>query len=99
MALSTPKTSLMFGILLGLLSGVLFTIILGHLDTSDYLVEQLSIGFVEIPFISDIYRSRFENFNLAAIDAVMKASESFPPLPSELEKDRQYFDMVIEFRD
>jgi len=56
-------------------------------------------NLIGTPQISDLYRSRYNNFNLAAIDAVIKASESFPPLPPELEKDRQYFDMVIEFRE
>ncbi|MBN1521757.1 MAG: hypothetical protein JW928_04420 [Candidatus Aureabacteria bacterium] len=53
------------------------------------------IGRPEIP---EFYRSRFHHFNTSAIEAVIKASESFPPLPVELEKDRQYFDIVIEFR-
>lgn len=76
-------------------------------EKSQNIEESVRVNFcidrkgnlVEIPFISDIYRSRFENFNKATIDAVMKASQSFPPLPEELEKDRQYFDMVIEFRE
>jgi len=51
MELTSLKDSPLFGFLLGLFLGVLFTVILGSLDMSDYLVEQLSIGFVELPFI------------------------------------------------
>ena len=35
----------------GLFSGFLFTFIVGSLDTADYLMEQLSIGIIEVPFI------------------------------------------------
>ena len=36
---------------LGLISGFLFTFIVGSLDAADYLMEQLSIGVIEVPFI------------------------------------------------
>ena len=52
------------------------------------------IGQPEIP---DIYRSRYDNFNTAAMQAVVNASKTFPPLPKGLKKHIQYFDMVIEF--
>ena len=51
MVISIPIVRQMFKITLGLLSGAVFTVIVGSLDTSGYLVEQLSIGFVEVPFI------------------------------------------------
>ncbi|MBT4482776.1 MAG: DUF2232 domain-containing protein [Candidatus Latescibacteria bacterium] len=36
---------------LGLFSGFLFAFIVGSLDAADYLMEQISIGIVEVPFI------------------------------------------------
>jgi TonB family protein len=49
------------------------------------------------PDIPEIYRSRHDDFNRAAVEAVLKASDTFPPLPEELGKDRQNFDIVIDF--
>ncbi len=51
MVILTPKVHQIFKISLGFLSGAVFTVIVGSLDTTSYLVEQLSIGLVEVPFI------------------------------------------------
>ncbi|MFC1692311.1 DUF2232 domain-containing protein [Candidatus Latescibacterota bacterium] len=51
MTLSVPQYRPLLSVVLGLLSGILFSFIVGSLDTPDYLFEQISIGFIEIPFI------------------------------------------------
>ncbi|MCK5707590.1 MAG: TonB family protein [Candidatus Aureabacteria bacterium] len=52
---------------------------------------------IGVPSISDIHRSRHNNFNKAAVKAVITASSQFPPLPKELKRDSQYFHIDIEF--
>jgi TonB family protein len=49
------------------------------------------------PVIPELYRSRFENFNKAAVEAVKKASKNFPPIPEQLKKNSQLFSMPIVF--
>jgi TonB family protein len=49
------------------------------------------------PVISELYRSRYENFNKAAVEAVKKASKNFPPIPEQLKKNSQLFSMPIVF--
>ena len=51
MEASTQIVPFLLSSAFGLLSGIMFNLIVGNLDGAGYLVEQLNLGLVEIPFI------------------------------------------------
>ena len=51
MASSASKVSIMYWVGFGIISGVLFTLIVGHINIATYIFDQLGIGLFEIPLI------------------------------------------------
>jgi len=49
--LETTTKHSMINAVLGVCAGFLFTYIVGSLDTADYLIEQMSIWIIEVPFM------------------------------------------------